>query len=209
MSGIRGYALIHRLTLSGLLVAAIAVPALAQPPSDTPPPDEAQPAEAPPEETPFGAAMDIEAEHVRWFSLTFSPVHLALPFLEVTGEFRVGQHLGIAAVAGTGTIEPEESGDRFKIYEIGGQARYYALGSFTRGFMVGIEAIYLAAYDETGGAAIKGEGVTVGGYGGYKRVFSGVTVDVQVGVQVFAVRTATEDDSEVGPLININFGYTF
>jgi hypothetical protein len=171
---------------------------------------EDQPSEnKPPEDGAFGPPVEIPEERVRWFSLTISPIHLALPFLEIAGEIRVGEDLGIAAIAGMGTVKAEETDDRFKVYEVGGQARYYVYGSFTRGIDVGLEAIYLAAYDETGSAVIQGEGVTVGGFGGYKRVINGVTIDIQLGAQVVAIRTRTDEESKAGALVNVNFGYTF
>ncbi len=207
------------LALSTVLTAAAARPARAEPRPGTArvaeedsgeEPSEKEPSEKePPEDGMFGPPVEIAEERVRWFSLTFSPIHLALPFVEVTGEFRVGEDLGIAAIAGAGDIKAKETDQRYKVYELGAQARYYVYGDFTRGFDVGIEAIYLAAYDETGSAIIRGEGVTVGGYGGYKRVLNGVTIDLQLGAQVLAVRTATEQESKAGALVNVNFGYTF
>jgi len=222
-----GHETIRRAALSVLLVAATAAPAASARAASRPgaartadaESDEKPSNEGPPEDSPFGPPVDIPEEHVRWFSLMISPVLLAQPLIEITGEFRVGQDLGLAVIGGAGWVKPEQpddpeappvSEDRLTVYEIGAQAHYYVYGSFTNGVMVGVEAIYLAAYDEAGAAVLRNEGVTVGGYGGYKRVLgNGVTIDLQLGIKKLAVRSVTSQESDVGALVNVKFGYTF
>src|SRR5687768_4310361 len=86
------------------------------------------------------SAADLEAtpveRHVQHrFSLTMSPVHLALPVVELTGEFRLLDKLGVAAVAGAGN----SSG--IFVGEAGAQIRYYLIGTFIHGMQVGGEIL--------------------------------------------------------------------
>lgn len=45
-------------------------------------------------------------------SLTFSPLHLVLPILELTGEYRVNPKLGVAVILGGGKVTPETANPR-------------------------------------------------------------------------------------------------
>ncbi len=192
-----------RLVAATALVAALAAPAFGQKPGQPPPP---------------GATRDAP-EPIPQLSLTFSPVHLFLPFVELTGEYRLGAAgLSAAVILGAGSIDPEEdpgdppSDESFKLYEIGGQLRYYFFGDFSRGWQIGIELAYVAATDDSQGEgdSLLAEGFVTGAFAGYKRAFYGhYTLDIQGGVQRFTLRTTTADQTEVQPLVNINFGYTF
>ncbi len=195
---------IIRLVLATALVAILAGPAFGQAPSQSPPPP---------------AALHDAPQPDPQLSISFSPIHLFLPFFEITGEYRIG-HTGLSAaiILGAGSIDPDEdpgdpqSGESFKLYEIGGQLRYYFFGDFSRGWQIGIELAYVAATDDADGEGdtLLAEGFVTGAFVGYKRAFyEHYTLDIQGGVQRFTIRTMTADDEEIDPLVNINFGYTF
>jgi hypothetical protein len=61
----------------------------------------------------------------RVFSLTFSPVHLFLPVVELTGEARVHDNVGIALIGGVGRITDKRINPALSasVYEAGGQIR--------------------------------------------------------------------------------------
>ncbi len=81
-----------RLVAATALVAALAAPAFGQAPGDPP---------APP------AALHDAPEPIPRLSLAFSPIHLFLPFVELTGEYRLGVHgLCAAVILGAGSIDP-------------------------------------------------------------------------------------------------------
>jgi hypothetical protein len=66
----------------------------------------------------------------RVFSLTFSPIHLLFPVVELTGEARVHDKVGVALVGGAGKIKDAQSNLSADVYEAGGQVRVYVLGDF-------------------------------------------------------------------------------
>src|SRR5438874_13063933 len=76
---------------------------------------------------------DRNVEHT--ISVTFSPIHLVFPILEVTGEYRIDDKMGVAAIVGAGQISL--LGSAFTVAELGGQFRYYVLGSFIHGMELG------------------------------------------------------------------------
>jgi hypothetical protein len=155
----------------------------------------------------------------RRFSLTFSPVHLVLPVVEVTGELRAADRVGVAVVAGAGTVPIEGLDERVFAYEIGAQGRFYLLGDFDGGLQVGAEALWLgASSDDVDGVEAVAAGLAIGPFAGYKHTFSfGLTLDGQVGAQYIAIaaeasdgdRTETEADQDVIVLLNLNVGWSF
>lgn len=184
-----------------LALALAARPAGAQEAATAPPPlvEAAAPA----------AASDL--------SLTFSPVHLLLPVVEVTAEQRVDDVLSAAAIGGVGGF-----GGDFWIWEVGAQLRYYALGSFDHGLQLGAELLYVHVSSDDvldTGIGGKGVGLAVGPFVGYKYAADlGFTVDVQAGAQYMAIAAeagdgagAESEDSDAGviPLVNLNLGWSF
>ena len=147
-------------------------------------------------------------------SVTVSPVHLILPVGELTAELRVHDRIGIAAIAGAGAVRVDGIEDRITVYEGGLSARYYVTGSFRTGLQLGAEAIYLHANTTGDTMAVKAEGLGLAPFTGYKwTARSGLTLEGQLGVTYVAVRaksdTASDDDSRVGPMLNLNIGYGF
>lgn len=174
--------------------------------------------------SPYPAPTVLEArveEPLPSISVTISPIHLALPVVELAAELRLGRSFGIAAVGGAGSIEVY--GERFNAYEIGGQVAWYMTGNFGRGLKLGVEALHARVEGDAEGVRALGEGVSVGPYLGYKRIWrSGFTFDIQGGVAGYFLRgegdgvvsedrdgTTTVADVELGPLLNINLGWSF
>ena len=172
----------------------------------------AQPAGAPPPVIEAEASRDLPV-----FSLTFSPAHLILTTLEVTGEARLAPRLSAAVIGGLGrfgSIDPLEEDGHTTVYELGGQVRWYALGDFRRGLQLGAEVLYVGLSTEGGSRRLLGEGLGVGPFVGYKHVFDlGLTLDGQLGAQAIAVRAGDGDSSSsdrtVGVLLNLNAGWSF
>jgi len=161
----------------------------------------------------------------RSLSVTVSPVHLLFPMLEGTVEYRLGPRLGLAGVAGLGSISVESGADstRFVAVEAGASVRYYPLGSFQGGLQVGAEAlyVYLAVDESTTSVVVSGasDGLSLGPFVGYKWTGrSGFTFDGQLGLAVAAYHAHAEDSaggsssadsSSVFPLLNLNVGWSF
>ncbi len=162
-------------------------------------------------------------------SFTFSPVHLASPILELTAEYKALPQLGLAVVGGFGstsvTSEATNNSHAFSVWEIGAQARYYALGSFSHGLQLGIETLYTNISDDEiqdGPVLITAEGssFSLGAFAGYKIASKlGFTFEGQLGVQAgfFTAEarhdptstSAEEKDTKIAPLLNLNIGWSF
>lgn len=163
----------------------------------------------------------------RNFSLTISPLHLFMPMLELTGEYRVSNRFGAAAVLGVGAPMFNYHDDygvpqstRTLFLEGGLQARYYVLGSFRHGMQVGLEAMvgHLSVDDASANVTGTGTAVAIGPFVGYKiTTKNGFTFDSQLGFQrAFISAEASEDGessqgsmSATGPLLNLNIGWSF
>jgi hypothetical protein len=152
------------------------------------------------------------------FSLTFSPLHLLLPVVELTGELRVHDKVGVALVVGAGKISDTVSNVKLtaSVVEVGAQLRGYVVGDFRHGMQLGAEVLYL--HLSTTDVSARGAGVAVGPFLGYKYVAPiGFTVDVQLGVEYVAARATATDGSQsasnsnstVIPLLNANVGWSF
>jgi len=149
-------------------------------------------------------------------SVTISPIHLVFPFIEVTSEFKMEPKVGVAAIAGIGSI------DDFFAFELGGQARYYLIGDFDHGMQIGGELLYAHVSDndiQGSGVSANSNGISLGAFLGYKIAFGfGLTFDLQGGIDYMIVRAHAEDNtgatgnasgSRLYPLLNINLGWSF
>lgn len=164
-------------------------------------------------------AADESARSTPQVAITFSPLHLVLPMVEVAGEFRLADQISAAAIAGAGSFSGNRLGDpaddnQYTAWEIGGQFRYYLLGDFARGLQLGAEVIYLDVAAEGALGSAEGEGLSAGAFGGYKHTFSfGLTLDGQLGAQAILVRAqngeARASDEIVSVLLNLNAGWSF
>ena len=155
------------------------------------------------------------------FYLSFSPLHLLpSPIVEVTGEWRLSDRIGLAAIAGAGRVELETSpsggDDSVAVYEFGGQFIGYALGDFDHGLQVGGEAVFLHVTTDGETETLTGsaQGLAVGPFVGYKLATDvGFSFNVQVGAQYVAARGEDESGESYGssviPLVNANLGWSF
>ena len=105
----------------------------------------------------WAASAAPAAEHPRRvFSLTISPIHLFLPVVELTGEARVHDKVGVALIAGAGKYsDPNVTGISATVYEAGGQVRVYVIGDFRHGMQLGGELLYLHLSDTASRSAAR------------------------------------------------------
>ncbi len=184
----------------------------------------------------YAEAEEAEAdpyEDDRRVSITFSPIHLLFPVFELTVEARIAHKLGVAIVAGGGTISSDDveyddgSGVRTEeitatVWEAGAQVRYYVFGGFDHGMQLGAEALYVhVSVDDVGSTNVSGtgEGLGIGPFVGYKiATRAGFTFDGQLGLQYYAVQaeasddtgeSASDEESAVAPMLNLNVGWSF
>jgi hypothetical protein len=150
----------------------------------------------------------------RDFSLTISPIHLTLPVLELTGEARLADKVSVAMIVGVGKYSDTVNGVKLdaSAFEVGGHFRYYVLGDFRHGMQLGAEVLYLHLADSQ--LVVKGEGVAIGPFVGYKYTADvGFTFDAQVGAEYVGARASstTSSASETSwiPLLNLNVGWSF
>ena len=161
-------------------------------------------------------------------SVTFSPIHLLFPIVEVTGEVAVNEKLGVAGILGIGSVpltttRVAASGtstdtEHLSAWEVGGHVNYYAVGSFEHGMQVGFEVIYMkvAAASTSYHSAASAAGLAMGPYVGYKIITGvGFTFEANLGAEYVALRaesasgTETASDSRWIPLLNLNVGWSF
>ncbi|HEY4182264.1 MAG TPA: hypothetical protein VGM90_35715 [Kofleriaceae bacterium] len=189
----------NRFALASLLVSLLSASAFAQAPSDTLPPPPAS-------ETPLPSV-----------AVTFSPIHLVIPFVEVTAEIRVNPKIGVAVTAGAGVTHVNESttNDKITLYEGGISPRYYLTGSFRQGVQLGAEMQYLHASADSM-STVSAAGLSIGPYVGYKWTAAiGLTLEAQAGVAIIAVKGSndttgqTDGEKRLYPLLNLNAGWSF
>ena len=171
------------------------------------------------------ATAHADEQKTRFASVTFSPIHLIFPIVEVTGEFAVTPKIGVAGIVGGGTLKLEnsrgETVERLRAWEVGAHFNYYVIGSFDHGMQLGVEALYLKVArpdNNSDQISASGEGLALGPYAGYKIIAGpGFTFEANLGFQYVAVRaqaenstaSATASDKRVIPLLNLNIGWSF
>jgi len=215
-------------TSAALVAGALAVAAPAR--ADTPAPVAPAPiAPAPVTPAPVAPAavapapvgapagqLEAQAEAGRSVSFTFSPIHLILPVVEVTAELRLAPRIGVAAIAGVGSIT--HLGDKYTVLEAGAQLRFYALGSFQQGLEVGLETLYVGVSgDNLQDTKISGAaaGLAMGPFIGYKYIAPmGLTLEVQAGASYAVIHADTSNggssqSQDIFPLVNLNAGWSF
>jgi hypothetical protein len=154
------------------------------------------------------AEPDDEQVTVSW-----SPVHLALPVVELEGEYRVVPHIGVGVIAGVGRVSDSSNMITATAYEIGGQFNYYFMKPFS-GLHGGVEALYLTVGDVAQDSSVTADGLSLGGFVGYKLLTSfGFTFVAQGGAAYLAVNAKSSStmatDKRLYPLINLNIGWSF
>jgi len=140
----------------------------------------------------------------RRISLTVNAPYLLVPMFELNGEVAVHPRWGIAVRAGAG--QREDFGQTYRFGEVGAQGTYYLLGTVDRGVQLGLETRY-AAFEGDGMLTGLGDGVGLGPFIGYKRVFdSGVTLGVQLGGELALSGT---HEQRVNPYFALGLGVSF
>jgi hypothetical protein len=165
-------------------------------------------------------------EKPRYVSLTFSPLHLLSPIVELQVEGMVTPHFGLAALGGYGTIKATSANStlddtRFTAYELGLQLVGYPLRDFSS-LQLGAELLWLKiSTDSLEGREISGNagGLAIGPFIGYKLLTSGgFTFFAQGGFQYIAAQadvadtegnTGHDEASTIIPLLNLNIGWSF
>jgi hypothetical protein len=198
-----------------LSLITIAAPAMAEAQSADAPP----PATSPDGTAPAGSVAAAGPTHPqRLVSVSISPLHLFLPIVELTGEYRAHDKVGVALIAGAGQYSSSSGGVDIKAtaFEAGAQVRYYVVGDFRHGMQLGAELLYLHLSDAR--ISTSGEGLAVGPFLGYKYTADiGFTFDGQLGFEYVGARamasaggaTATNSGSSYIPLLNLNVGWSF
>jgi hypothetical protein len=139
--------------------------------------------------------------------LTTNLVYLVLPVANVSVERAVGDSSGLSGRFGIGRVSidlPFGDDDTNTVVEIGGEYRYYLLGGFRSGLVIGGDVRYTNAGS---GALLNVENaVAVGPVLGYKHAFGlGLTIDVRLGAQI----AFGEADAVIVPLVSAGLGWSF
>jgi hypothetical protein len=151
-------------------------------------------------------------------AITMSPVHLFIPMIELTTEIRAASRVGIAVIAGAARFHERTTNTPVALFEGGASVRYYALGSFRTGLQLGFEALYVHAKTDSTTYDANVVGLGLAPFAGYKWTHgSGFTFEGQLGATYMAARArassgtsmAMEEKSKVGPMLNLNVGYSF
>jgi hypothetical protein len=190
----------------------------APPPATYPPPSYAYPPAAgypPPTAYAPGwvPAPPPEPPHPRRvFSLTISPLHLFLPVVELTGEARVHDKVGVAVVGGAGKYTDDSVNISATVYELGAQVRFYLLGDFRQGLKLGAELLYL--HLNATDVVATGEGLAIGPFVGYKIIVdAGFTFEAQLGFEHVSAQAqsggSAASEKDYIPLLNLNIGWSF
>jgi hypothetical protein len=151
------------------------------------------------------ASAQAQGSPPREVSIAISPLHLLQPFLHVTGELRLDDKIGAAAILGAGRVSEEDK--RYGAWEAGGQFRYYVSGSFNRGTNLGAEVAYLHVAGRLEAPMAYYAGLRVGAFVGYKIATTrGFTFDAQLGNQYVM---PDDGDAEWQPIMNLTVGWSF
>jgi len=137
-------------------------------------------------------------------SVTFSPIHLLMPVVEVNYERSLTDLHAVALMGGRGSIS------NYSVTEVGLQYRAYVLGDFGTGLGVGAEGVALR---------IDTAGVVGTGYSGGPMLTGkatagfGLTGVLDIGYQ-FVKASATDGDQSASQsggsvLLNLNLGWSF
>ena len=137
-------------------------------------------------------------------SITISPFHLLNPELHLTGELRLAAKMSAAAMLGAGMVTDDDK--RYGIWEVGGQFRYYLLGSFIHGMMLGADVGYVDVNGQMEHPMAYYVGARAGAFLGYKiAIKTGFTVEAQYG-PVYVRENA--NNSELQTLVNFKVGWS-
>jgi hypothetical protein len=172
-----------------------------------------------------GAAAQSIGAPPQTTAITISPIHLLLPVVELTAEFNVAPRMGMAGIAGFGSVTVNDvyngSTSTMNVLELGASLRYYLVGDFDHGMQLGGEILYAhISGDLNEEVSGLGNGLAIGPFIGYKIAAGfGLTFEAQGGVQ-YMLATARAEQTSTGqsgtasaggivPLINLNVGWSF
>jgi hypothetical protein len=142
-----------------------------------------------------------------------SPIHLLIPMAEVTAEVRLAEKVGVSVIGGVGMFRDQDTNEKIALYEGGGSLRYYVTGSFRSGVQLGAEAVYVYASTNNTSVDVQANGLALSPFVGYKWMHhSGFTLEGQIGASYMAVHaasmTAAASESKVGPMLNLQVGWS-
>jgi len=108
----------------------------------------------------------------------------------------------------------ETVADPIRLLEGGASLRYYVMGSFRTGLQIGAEAMYVHANVDDPSVEVRARGLALSPFAGYKWTHrSGFTLDGQLGVSFYTLRadsmSTSASESDIGPLLNLNVGWSF
>lgn len=186
------------------------------------------------DDAPPSAADEPAPKHDRRVYVSFSPIHLLLPVVELTAEVRLHRHFGVAVIGGYGAMGQRPDGTlaivgdnapgttHYAVWELGGQLVAYPIGHFDHGLQLGVEALYVGVKrDDSAGTipiAAGADGFAAGPLVGYKLATKvGFTFNVQAGAEFVLARgdaqvgnaSAHGSGTTVVPLLNMNVGWSF
>lgn len=147
-------------------------------------------------------------ESYRRLTLGVNLPYLAVPVFQLHAELALTGRWSAALRAGLGK---SGVGHEQWVGELGGQATYYLTGNFDRGMQVGLD-VRGTAYEGEGHLFGLGDGLALGPYVGYKRVFGyGITLGAQLSVQgvLFGeVETVEDENNRVLPYLLLYTGWS-
>lgn len=171
---------------------------------------------------PEGTPTTKEPPEDRFAYISFSPLHLFAPVVELTGEFRVHRRIGVAVIGGYGSVRPLKNDPRVDVWVVGGQLVTYPVGHFDHGMQLGLEVEYVGASAAVkyGASNLTGTaiGISNGAFVGYKLATPiGFTFNLQAGAAYFTVvdvhstdgSSAKAEENRVIPIVNVNLGWSF
>ncbi len=146
-------------------------------------------------------------------SITMSPAHLALPFVDLMAEIHIYDDFSVAANVGAGEID-----DVF-VSQFGPQLNYYFIGSFDHGLHVGAEALGMYGSTTEDDIESSATAFSPGAFVGYKSINQwGLTFLTQIGYRYITISgessnafgaSATAEDSDHLLLLRLNVGWSF
>jgi hypothetical protein len=134
--------------------------------------------------------------------LSFSPIHLTRPIVELTGEMRISPKWSVAVITGAGTIY------RQAYWNAGMQLLAYPIGNFERGLQLGVETQYAGFAGGLPPNIVTGivNTPTVAPLIGFKWTFSSFTISSQAGA---AFAPLGESGRRFSSVYNLNVGWSF
>lgn len=133
-------------------------------------------------------------------AIAIDPQHLIVPILELAVERSLPQDFSVAASAGIGLVSQ-------RVWQVGVQGRYYALGDFNHGMPIIGEALYLRDDRDELDVSVLRASLMVG----YKLALrSGFTISIAAGVGVPVIaRSLYARHTRVGVVLDTGIGWSF